>query len=115
MNGLDFTTLALVTWRISSFFAREDGPWDIFTLFRHKVGVRFDGQANPFGTNVFSKAILCVWCSSPWVGMALAIAYTRGWEGIVYGLAMSTIAVFLDVVIQYLQFKLSEGERNEHS
>ncbi len=48
---MDILILMLATWRISSLLVDENGPFDIFAELRYRVGVRFDKQSKPYGTN----------------------------------------------------------------
>lgn len=75
MTLLIFAVLGLATWRIGSMVAVEDGPIGIFGWFRDKVGVKYDEQSEPSGSNFFAEGIKCVWCNSIWIGIAFAIAY----------------------------------------
>lgn len=50
-----YTLMAiLATWRLTSLFAEEEGPWDIFVKFRFKVSGRLLGM----------KGASCIWCVS---------------------------------------------------
>lgn len=62
--------IVLAVWRLTSLFVREEGPFDIFPRLRLRLGVKY--EAIPYGTNVFSKAIICVWCFSLWVALPFA-------------------------------------------
>ena len=55
--------------------AREDGPADIFMRIRNMLGVEYNQYAEAYGTNIASKAILCVWCSSIWIAIVPTIGY----------------------------------------
>lgn len=67
--------LALATWRIASLLASEPGPWDVFGRLRKLAGVRRDEAGRPYGTNEVSKAMICAWCSSVWIGAAWTAFY----------------------------------------
>ena len=78
MNIIDFLILSLATWRLSSLIATpgDDGPWEIFMKFRKLMGVEYDEKTGLYhGTNVFARAIECVFCISIWLGIALTILY----------------------------------------
>lgn len=65
----------LATWRISSLLVREDGPFDIFALIRTVAGVKYDENSNAYSGNVFGKMLLCLWCTSIWVALAIVVSY----------------------------------------
>lgn len=77
MGLTQFLLICLSVWRIAHFFAdtSEDGPFDLAHRVRSLVGVEFDELSRPYGTNIFSNLILCVWCSSFWYGIVAAIIY----------------------------------------
>lgn len=67
--------LGLSTWRLTSLFVSEDGPFDIFDRIRFKAGVRYDAYSNPIGTNVLAKAMSCMWCFSIWIAALLVLGW----------------------------------------
>ena len=83
---MDFVILALAAWRISSLLAHESGPFDMFAKLRSIVGVEVDGLGRN-GTGVLSNLIICVWCTSVWLGLFAALLY--------YFLPVATVAVAL--------------------
>ena len=62
MTAIEFVVLALATWRVSSLLAEEDGPGDVFARLRYWIGVRYDGDSQPYGENGFARWWLCMWC-----------------------------------------------------
>ena len=94
---LDFFLVSLATWRVSSLFAREDGPFDLFLRFRMLLGTEFDKSSDEIGTGWISKGILCVFCNSIWFSAlgALLLAESLLMWGI-YLLALSAMAVLID-------------------
>lgn len=72
---IDFLILILATWRLASLLVVEDGPFDMFLLFRLKAGILYDQNGEPFGTSWFSDGLACLWCVSVWVGLVTGIAY----------------------------------------
>ena len=75
MNILAFLCLSLATWRLASLLAREAGPFDILARFRKWAGVRYNERSEAYGTNEFAKALVCLWCSSVWIGAGWAILF----------------------------------------
>lgn len=93
--------LTLATWRISSLLANEMGPADILESFRHRIGVRYDDHNNRHGQNIIAEAMICVWCVSIWVGIALGLVWT--FNGVVATMisvpfALSAGAIIVDKV-----------------
>jgi len=75
--SMDFLlVLVLATWRISSLFVNEDGPFGMFAKWRNLFGVRYDEQSQPYGTSVLGELFSCIFCFSIWVGLILMIAYS---------------------------------------
>ena len=95
--GLDFFLVSLAVWRVSSLFAREEGPFDLFLRIRLLAGVKFDKSSEEIGTNWLSKGILCVWCNSIWFSVIGAFLLTQNalWWLITL-LALSTVATIVD-------------------
>ncbi len=78
MEVLDIVILMFATWRLSSLLVdpEDDGPWEIFGKFRHLLGVRRDDKTGLFyGNNVVAQALMCVFCTSIWVGIAIGMSY----------------------------------------
>ena len=83
---IDFVILVLAAWRISSLLAHESGPFDAFAKLRGFAGVEVDGLGRT-GTGVLSNLIICVWCTSVWLGFFGALLY--------YFFPIETVAVTL--------------------
>lgn len=100
MNIYDIIILALGIWRIANILANEDGPLEIFEKLRHKLGVRYAEEPpyDRYGTTVLSQGMICVWCSSVWLGIAVAILYnlTPFTVYVLLPFSLSTIAVLID-------------------
>lgn len=96
-TSLNFFLVALAVWRVSSLFAREDGPFDLFLRFRILLGAKFDQNSEEVGTNWISKGILCLLCNSIWFSAlgALVISQSLVWYFINL-LALSALAVLID-------------------
>ena len=101
---MSFIILSLAVWRIASLFANESGPWDIFLKFRIFLGVEF-GEYGAIGTNGRSRLIICVWCSSIWIGgLAALLYYIAPWETIIVLalFALSAVAVLVEETLDRL-------------
>jgi hypothetical protein len=65
---------ALATWRLTSLFVSEAGPYDIFGKLRDWLGVYHDDYSQAHGTNEVARALTCIWCASVWIGGGVALA-----------------------------------------
>lgn len=65
----------LATWRLTNLIVDKDevGPFNVLSRIRYAIGVRYDDLSEPYGTTEVSKAASCVWCTSIWVAMFIAI------------------------------------------
>lgn len=102
---MDFLILALATYRISNLIADEDGPFRLFELVRGKIGVRRDAKGENYGTNNFAVGVVCIWCNSIWVGVALMGLYMFSKQitvWVCFPLALSTIALTLSEINKLL-------------
>ncbi len=98
MTITDLAILALATWRLTSLLSNEDGPGEVFAKIRSKLGVRYDQQSKPYGTNLVSQALSCVWCASWWIGLFWTALYLV-WQPSVYlalPLALSAGAIIIE-------------------
>ena len=94
MTGTEILLVLFVigpaVWRLSSLFALEDGPGDIFEKLRGK------------GPDVFKKAIACQWCNSAWLGIFYSLAFLCSPELaalLALPFTLSTLAIFYQGVI----------------
>ena len=101
-----FIVLGLATWRCASLLANEQGPYGVFAILRHALGVRYVyneiTRSNEFvGSNVIAKGILCVWCNSIWLAALWVIYYyTLPWTFyIALVCALSTVAIVIDTIV----------------
>ena len=85
----------LATWRVSSLLVNESGPYDILGRFRDWVGVAYDESSRPYGKNVVAAMLLCLWCTSFWVGAVIAILTVPRLWGL-HALAYSAGAILID-------------------
>ena len=81
-----FVLSALVVYRLSFLFAREDGPWDAFRRLR----------SSSKGT-MAGRLVACVNCLSVWISLPLAAFVGNTWmECLVAWWALSGAAVLMD-------------------
>lgn len=89
----------LATWRMASLLAEEDGPWGILEWLRVKMGMKFDAMSQPYGATEIAKTILCIWCSTPWIGAAWAafwLAAPRAAFALAMPFALSAVALIVN-------------------
>lgn len=103
-NGLDllvrFVITAFAVWRISSLFARERGPFDLFVRIRKHIYIRT--VYNSLVGKVFvtlNDGIVCVWCNSVWFASIFSIAISGSvFEWFINTLALSGLAIIIEVL-----------------
>jgi hypothetical protein len=101
MHPLDLVLLALATWRLAALLAQEEGPFNLLGRLRHRLGVRYDAHSVPYADNELGKLLLCPWCSSVWLGAALAVAYFF-WPAVAWlalPLALSAVACIVQEAV----------------
>jgi len=95
---VEFIVLALATWRLTSLFVWEDGPFEVFIRIRYLFGVRYDEQNLAYGTNWLAKGIICPACASVWFGILWGILYwlwqPTWWLALPF--ALSAVAIILE-------------------
>jgi hypothetical protein len=100
METIHFIVLALATWRISSLFVTESGPFRLFVRVREWAGITHDddGVVVIIPDTLRAGVLSCVWCFSVWAGafwtllwlVSPAIAFVCALP-----LALSTVAVMI--------------------
>lgn len=70
MNLTNLVIFGLATWRISSLFVVESGPFRVFHKIRELAGIVHDDEGTPYQypDSFFGELLSCVWCTSIWVG-----------------------------------------------
>ena len=69
---LELLLIILATYGISHMVALEDGPFDIFSKFREKIGVEKQ-------SNWIQRGFGCPMCISVWVSLFLCIVLGASW------------------------------------
>lgn len=64
---------ALTVYRLTLLISKEAGPFDVLGRFRSWAGVTYDQYSNPISNGELSAAILCPYCLSVWVGLAVTL------------------------------------------
>lgn len=105
-----FVVHAFLVWRIASYLTFrtvgggkrvESGPYGVFDEFRKLIGMTFSEHgtaATDKQPNEVAKVFTCMFCSTTWIGIAVAL-FTG--NGIGYGLALSAAAILLERKILY--------------
>lgn len=77
MGFPELVVMSLATWRISSLFVHDDGPFDAFKKLREAAGVEYydDGLLVIKYYKGLAKLLTCVWCVSIWVGIFAVFAW----------------------------------------
>ena len=70
---------------------RENGPWMLIPRIQHAIGVRFDADGNPYGTNEIASAMDCPKCASIWMGILVAILPSKISEPLAFSAAVILI------------------------
>jgi hypothetical protein len=93
------------TWRLTSLFVYEAGPFDVFTRLRQRAGVQYDERSNVYGTNVVSKMLICPKCASLWMALVVALVVLRRVDAdlLLHALALSGGTIVLNDVVGRLE------------
>ena len=85
-DWLRFLIAVLATYRLAYMLAREDGPFDLFSTWREKVG-----QSAWYG-----RGFHCVLCMSFWIALPAALV-AFGLSGFLawFGVAGGVLVIFL--------------------
>jgi hypothetical protein len=88
-DALAFLILSLAVWRISRMATMEDGPFDVLSRIRERIGVHKQ-------ETWVHRGLACVACVSFWIGLFAGVCW-RGAnvEGLICGLAISAVSVVL--------------------
>jgi hypothetical protein len=85
-------------------FARENGPFDLFMSIRKFIYLRtvYNPSSKIFST--LNNGIVCIWCNSIWFAFisSIFVAHDVG-EWMLYTLAISTLVIVVQVIIEWLQ------------
>ena len=70
---IDLLIMGLACWRLCALIAYECGPWDIFRLFRTRIGIKHLDKCEPtiIGNGFMAQLFGCVWCISVWFAIMI--------------------------------------------
>lgn len=70
----------LATYRLTSLFHREVGPFKMFVWIRERFGIVHDYLGFPHGypETMWGKLFECYWCLSVWCGIFVAVIIALG-------------------------------------
>lgn len=110
MDPLHLIVLTLATWRISSLFVFENGPWFAFERLRSSAGIYFhmhpkDGPIKIVPDTFFAQLLDCLWCFSVYAGGVLVILYFLLPVFTFYAclpFALSALAILTNLVVEKL-------------
>jgi len=99
-SELQLVIAGLVTWRISIFLVKEDGPWMLGQKIRTMFGIEHDGDGVPvvYPTSMPGIAFACLWCTSLWIAPT-ALAMVMWLPLLAYVLALSAGAIIIDSLV----------------
>jgi hypothetical protein len=96
MDFLRLAVASLAVYRVAHMLAREDGPFDVFTLWRDRIGQR----------NWIGRGFHCVLCISFWMSL-LAMAWVMFSKSAI----LDALMIWLSIAGLVLIFHQLEGER----
>lgn len=78
---LELLTLSLATWRLAYLLAKEAAPFQVMARIRAKT--------------TLGGMLTCLYCSSVWAAIAVALLWHTPLQAVVYVLAISGAALML--------------------
>ena len=89
--------LVFATWRLSSLFKNERGPYQIFEKIRIWVGIYDESKEGTLLVEIFE----CFWCLSIWVATFICVLAAAGglitWQQVFFSiLATSAISIIIE-------------------
>jgi hypothetical protein len=109
MSFIFLVILGLATWRVSSLFVNEQGPFNMFVKIRELAGIQHypeDFSIVQIPDRLFAQILSCVWCMSMYVGIFWTILYFVH-PGLALGLslpfALSAMGILINMVVEKLK------------
>ena len=63
--------LVLAIWRVTSLLYDEDGPWEVMTWLRERIGIQHDEEGAPVAYPSSLQPMECFWCLTLIISFAL--------------------------------------------
>lgn len=109
MTGIDALGLflalvvyGLVTFRVTSFFVRESGPFSVFARIRDLAGIKYDDYSRPVAKNPIAEMLNCFKCASVWAAWLVVGLRLYDPDPLTYItriLVLSAIAILIDAKV----------------
>lgn len=89
-----FILLSLSVWRVSSLFAREQGPLEIFNRIR--IWILGIGEHSYIFRSLYD-GINCIWCNSIWFSAIASFVIAENVvQWIIYTLSISCVVILIE-------------------
>lgn len=100
---VNIVLMGLATWRLTSLFKEEVGPFGMFTKVRKVLGIEHysDGLPMQYPNTFFGKLWSCVYCLSVWVAAGIVAFYIflpNAATIFALWLSLSTITILIEEV-----------------
>lgn len=84
MDYLRLVVASMAVYRVAHMLAREDGPFDLFTRWRDRIGQR----------NWIGRGFHCVLCISFWLSIPAALWVLNTWiTGLIFDMTIFWLAI----------------------
>ena len=93
-----FVITTFAVWRLSSLFAREEGPGGMFNKIR-AITARI--------SKPIWDGMICMWCNSIWFGMIAALFFAHSFaEWFILFLGFSAASLLFEALMQFLGLRM---------
>ena len=105
INAINLFIIISATWRISSLFANETGPFYVFVKLREYCN--YLCKTNKFCSALhLYELIECEWCNSVWFGTLFTILWLfigHTFIVIILPLTISAWAIFIKYLVEFMK------------
>jgi hypothetical protein len=101
---ISFIIFCLAVWRLSSLFANEDGPFNVFKKLR-SIALFLQSNTKFFKAFKLHDGLECEWCNSLWFAFPLSFfIFERSFYNLfIVPLAVSTVVIFLKYILERIE------------